>query len=216
MENRMMNSLTTSNHAPSMRRQAIAIMAALFITICALTPVAHATSDTSEHSADLKVFTPRNGDLAGVAGKGFFVDLRARFDGDLASTGASIRTAPPGGLGAAADFPGLVVLLSSSTVGAGPGQNLANLFNIIGVTDRDESLTKDTEIWATWVIAAPRFGNAGALTDSRLLVAIVDGRAPNVVTDQNGDGVVDEKDLESLGFHVISDVVKRHFTVNGF
>lgn len=86
MENRMMNSLTTSNHAPSMRRQAIAIMAALFITICALTPVAHATSDTSEHSADLKVFTPRNGDLAGVAGKGFFVDLRARFDGDLAST----------------------------------------------------------------------------------------------------------------------------------
>jgi hypothetical protein len=109
-----------------------------------------------------------------------------------------------------------VVLLSSSTVGAGAGQNLANLFNIIGVTDRDESLTKDTEIWATWVIAAAKFGDAGKLTNSRLFVAIVDGTAPSVVTDQNGDGVIDEKDLELMGFHVISDVVKRHFTVNGF
>ena len=211
-----MNSSTISTHTPYMRRKTFALMAALLICMCALAPAAQAKSGMREHSAELEVFTPRNGDLAGIGGKGFFVDLRARFDGDLASTGAAIRTAPPGGAGAAADFPGLVVLLSSSTVGAGPGQNLANLFNIIGVTDRDESLTKDTEIWATWVIAAPKFGNTGTLTNARLLVAIVDGRAPSVVTDQNGDGVIDEKDLESLGFHIISDVVKRHFTVNGF
>jgi hypothetical protein len=211
-----MSSLTISNQVSSSRLKAVAIMAALFITICAFAPVAHAKTSSREHSAELEVFTPRNGDFAGVGGKGFFVDLRARFDGDLASTGVSIRTAPPGGAGAAPDFPGLVVLLSSSTVGAGAGQNLANLFNIIGVTDRDETLAKDTEVWATWVIAAPKFGNAGTLTKSRLLVAIVDGRAPSVVTDQNGDGVIDEKDLEALGFHIISDVVKRHFTVNGF
>jgi hypothetical protein len=210
-----MYSSRISKHAPFMRRTVVAF-AALFITLCLLAPSAQAKSGIREHSAELEVFTPRNGDLAGVAGKGFFVDLRARFDGDLASTGVSIRTAPPGGAGAALDFPGLVVLLSTSTVGAGPGQNLANLFNIIGVTDRDETLTKDTEVWATWVIAAPKFGNAGTLTNSRLLVAIVDGRAPSVVTDQNGDGVIDEKDLELLGFHIISDVVKRHFTVNGF
>ena len=209
-----MSSLSISNHTT--QRRVVAMMAALFITICAFAPVAQAKTNSREHSAELEVFTPRNGDLAGVGGKGFFVDLRARFDGDLASTGVSIRTAPPGGTGAAPDFPGLVVLLSSSTVGAGAGQNLANLFNIIGVTDRDESLSKDTEVWATWVIAAPKFGNAGTLTKSRLLVAIVDGRAPSVVTDQNGDGVIDEKDLEALGFHIISDVVKRHFTVNGF
>jgi hypothetical protein len=142
--------------------------------------------------------------------------MRVRFEGDLASTGVSIRTAPPGGAGAASDFPGLVVLLSSSTVGAGAGQNLANLFNIIGVTDRDRSLSRDTEVWATWIIAAPKFGDAGKLTNSRLLVAVVDGRAPNVVTDQNGDGVIDEKDLEAMGFRIISGVEKRHFTVNGF
>jgi hypothetical protein len=167
-------------------------------------------------TADISVFAPKNGDLAGVAGRGFVIDLRVRFDGDLASTGASIRTAPPGGAGAAADFPGLVVLLSSSKVGAGAGQNLANLFNLFGVTDRDETLRKSTDLWGTWVIAAAKFGDPGTLTRSRLLVAIVDGRAPSVVTDQNGDGVIDEKDLELMGFRVISDVVKRNFTVNGF
>ena len=210
-----MYSSTISEHTRFMRRTVLAF-AALFITLCVLAPSAQAKSGIREHSAELEVFTPRNGDLAGVAGKGFFVDLRVRFDGDLTSTGVSIRTAPPGGAGAAPDFPGLVVLLSTSTVGAGPGQNLANLFNIIGVTDRDETLTRDTEVWATWVIAAPKFGNAGTLTNSRLLVAVVDGRAPSVVTDQNGDGVIDEKDLELLGFHIISDIVKRQFTVNGF
>src|SRR4051794_13685205 len=210
------HSSNISKFTNSVRGKAVAALALALLITVALAPSAQAKTYASEHSADVEVFTPRNGDLAGVAGKGFFIDLRARFDGDLASTGASIRTAPPGGAGAAADFPGLVVLFSSSTVGAGPGQNLANLFNIIGVTDRDESLTKDTEIWATWVVAAPKFGNAGTLTKSRLIVAIVEGRAPSVVTDQNGDGVIDEKDLELMGFHIISDVVKRHFTVNGF
>src|SRR5690242_4934240 len=198
------------------RRMAAAVLAALLVISFGFVSSAQAKTGHREHSAELEVFTPRNGDLAGVAGRGFFIDLRARFEGNLASTGANIRTAPPGGAGAATDFPGLVVLLSSSTVGAGAGQNLANLFNIIGVTDRDENLTRETEIWATWVIAAAKFGDAGKFTNSRLLVAIVEGRAPSVVTDQNGDGVIDEKDLEAMGFHVISDVVKRHFTLNGF
>lgn len=204
------------NHTHRVGSKAIITLAALMVISFSFAPTAEAKTASREHSAELQVFAPGNGDLAGVAGRGFFIDLRARFDGDLSSTGASIRTAPPGGAGAAREFPGLVVLLSSSTVGAGAGQNLANLFNIIGVTDRDESLTKDTEIWATWVIAAAKFGDAGKLTKSRLFVAIVDGTAPSVVTDQNGDGVIDEKDLELMGFHVISDVVKRHFTVNGF
>jgi len=165
-------------------------------------------------SVELQVFAPKDGTLAGVGGRGWFVDLRARFDGDLASTGVSIRTAPPGGAGAAANFPGLVVLVSSAKAGA--GQNQANAFNIIGVTDRDEVTGDDTEIWATWIIGAANFGAPGTLTESRLFVAVVDGLAPNVVTDKNGDGIFDEKDLELMGFDVISNVVKRHFIVNGF
>src|SRR4051812_10008615 len=107
------HSSNTSKFTNLVRGKAVAALAlALLITVVALAPSAQAKTYANEHSADVEVFTPRNGDLAGVAGKGFFIDLRARFDGDLASTGASIRTAPPGGAGAAADFPGLVVLLS--------------------------------------------------------------------------------------------------------
>jgi len=164
-------------------------------------------------SVELQVFAPKDGTLAGVGGRGWFVDLRARFDGDLASTGVSIRTAPPGGVGAAANFPGLVVLVSSAKPGAGPGQNFANAFNIIGVTDRDEVTGDDAEIWATWIIGAANFGAPG--TESRLFVAVVDGGAPDVVEDKNGDGIFDEKDLELMGIDVVSNVVKRRFIING-
>jgi len=204
------------DQAPMLKRvlparvRTFAVLAALLLTVWTLASTAEAGS------VELQVFAPKDGTLAGVGGRGWFVDLRARFDGDLASTGVSIRTAPPGGVGAAANFPGLVVLVSSAKPGAGPGQNFANAFNIIGVTDRDEVTGDDTEIWATWIIGAANFGAPGTLTVSRLFVAIVDGLAPNVVTDKNGDGIFDEKDLELMGFNVISNVVKRDFIVNGF
>src|SRR5262245_28372234 len=199
-------------HVLSARTRTFAVLAALVLTVWTLALTAEAGS------VNLEVFAPKDGTLAGVEGRGWFVDLRARFDGDLASTGVSIRTAPPGGAGAAKDnFPGLVVLVSSNAkVGAGAGQNLANLFNIIGVTDRDEADGNDTEIWATWIIGAANFGDKDTLTESRLFVAVVDGLAPNVVEDKNRDGIFDEKDLELMGFNIISDVVKRHFIVNGF
>jgi hypothetical protein len=188
----------------------------LAIAMFAVAPFTYAKSDYRSNRVDLEVLSPKNNDLAGSLGRGFFIDLRATFHTNLAATGTAIRTAPPGPAGAAAEFPGLVVLLSTTKAGAGPGQNLANLFNIMGVTDRDAALSRETEIAATWVIAAAKFGDADTLTNSHLVVAVVEGPAPNVVTDVNGDGVIDEKDLELMGFHIISDVVKRHFTVNGF
>ena len=107
-----------------------------------------------------------------------------------------------------------VVLLSSSRVGVGAGQNLANLFNIVAVTNQTPS---ETDIWSTWIIGAPNvFGTAGQLTRTRLFVAVVDGAAPNVVADRDGNGVFDEKDLALMGFHVISNVRKIDFTINGF
>src|SRR5262245_24883467 len=148
-------------HVLSARTRTFAVLAALVLTVWTLALTAEAGS------VNLEVFAPKDGTLAGVEGRGWFVDLRACFDGDLASTGVSIRTAPPipGGVGAADEFPGLVVLVSSAKAGA--GQNLANLFNIIGVTDRDEAYGNDTEIWATWIIKAANFGDKDTLTESR-------------------------------------------------
>jgi hypothetical protein len=91
-------------------------------------------------------------------------------------------------------MPGLVVLTSttSSTLPgfSGPGTNLAGLFNLTGVTNRD---SQETELWDTWLVGAPV---AGSNVDTVLTVAVVDdlnhdgiyNDAPNVVTDANGDG----------------------------
>ena len=48
-------------------------------------------------------------------------------------------------------LPGLIVLLSTSTVGARNAQNLANLFNLTGFTNQ-----KTNEIWDTWIVGAPQ------------------------------------------------------------
>ncbi|MGH7411845.1 MAG: hypothetical protein ACREJ6_12405 [Candidatus Methylomirabilis sp.] len=178
-----------------------------------------------EHSVSLEVLAPKHGDVAGVGSRAFLVDLVAHFEGNLASTGASPEftggaqtNQPPFpgtfGIGANLDhFPGLVVLLSSSTLGAGPGQNLANLFNIVAITDRRDD---DTDVSATWIIGAPNvFGAVGQHTPSRLFVAVVEGPAPNVLEDRDGNGRFDEKDLRLMGFHVISNVKKVSFIING-
>jgi len=200
-------------------RKSIISLAVLAFTVFVFSSVSHAGS------VELKVLTPRSGDIAGVGSRGFLVDLRARFEGDLMSTGTSLELTGPGPLANAGpfpgdfspghdpSFPGLVVLLSTSKPGAGPGQNLANLFNIVAVTDRTED---ETEIWATWIIGAPNlFGNMNEMTESRLLVAIVSGNAPDVVMDMNMDGEFDKKDLHMMGLDVISNVRKVDFIVNG-
>jgi len=183
--------------------------------------------DDDDKSVAITVFAPGKGDVAGVGSRAFLVDMALQFDGDLASTGATVELTGPGALQNAGPFPGtfsvgankdhfpsLVVLLSSTLVGAGPGQNIANLFNINAVTNRSAS---STEIWSTWIVGnANAFGKVGENTPSRLFVAMVEGPAPDVVIDMDKNGVINKKDLQLMGYKVISNTPKVDFVVNGF
>src|SRR5882757_8682149 len=112
-------------------------------------------------------------------------------------------------------MPGLVVLTSTTNNTlpgfSGPGTNLANLFNLTGITNRDD---KETELWDTWIVGAPI---AGQNIDTTLTVAVIDDLdsngiyddAPNVVTDQNGDGIINAEDLKLIG--VASNIVTVPF-----
>ncbi len=182
---------------------------------------------------DVEILAPGRGDNAGIAGAGWFVDLAIDFhDTTLAGTGftanqltgpaAHNNTAPfPGTFSTGVDdrMPGLVVLTSTtnSTLAgfSGPGTNLANLFNLSGVTDRSEN---DVELWDTWIVGAPV---AGKDVTTTLTVAVIDdlnhdgiyNDAPGVVTDQNADGRIDGRDLEVIG--VASKVETVTFRING-
>ena len=183
-------------------------------------------SDDDGKPVRITVLAPEDGYRAGLGSRAFLVDLSIQFKGDLASTGVTPELTGPGamqnsgpfpgtfGLGANHDhFPSLVVLLSSTTAGMGPGQNLSNLFNINTVTNQDES---GTEIWSTWIVGAPNaFGRVGEQTPSQLFVAVVEGTAPDVVVDMDSNGKFDKKDLKLMGYKVISNTPKVDFVVNG-
>lgn len=197
-----------------------------FLATATLTGPALADTDDDDNSASITVFAPGKGDVAGIGSRAFLVDISVQFNGNLSSTGVTPELTGPGplqnagpfpgtfSLGTNRDhFPGLVVLLSSTTIGAGPGQNLSNLFNINAVTNQDAS---GTEIWSTWIVGAPNaFGLVGQRTPSRLFLAVVEGTAPDVVTDMDGNGVLDKKDLKLMGYKVISNTPKVDFMVNG-
>ena len=171
----------------------------------------------------VQVFAPRSGDSVGKASKGFFVDLAVRYP-SLVSSGADFQLTGPGGHqnqapfpGAAAPgvdekLPGLIVLLSTSTVGAKNAQNLANLFNLTGFTNQ-----KTNEIWDTWIIGGPAFGK-NVRSVLRVAVAADKNRdgiyndAPAVVPDSNGDGRINATDLKAFG--VASDIVVIPFRIS--
>jgi len=102
-----------------------------------------------------------------------------------------------------------------SSASQGPGTNLANLFNITGVTNRS---AQETELWDTWLVGAPI---AGQDVDTTLTVAEVadlnhDGiynDAPDVVPDVNNDGKVNADDPRAIG--VASNIVTVPFHING-
>ena len=205
-----------------------------FASATGATPSA-AASDSSK-PVHLEVLAPDGGDSAGTQGKGWFVDLRinypsigpnglqaAGFTGLQLTGPAGHKNVPPfpGTFSTGQDdrLPGLVVLTSTTNNTlpgfSGPGTNLANLFNLTGITNRT---AEESEIWDTWIVGA---AIAGKDVDTTLTVAVVadlngDGiynDAPNVVRDSNGDGVVDAKDLEALG--VASDIKTVEFHING-
>jgi hypothetical protein len=171
----------------------------------------------------VQVFAPRASDIVGKASKGFFVDLAIRYP-SLASSGADYQlTGPtthqnqapfPGASAASVDekLPGLIVLLSTTTVGAKNAQNLANLFNLTGFTNQ-----RTNEIWDTWIVGAPNFGKN---VRSVLRVAVAADKnkdgiyndAPATVPDANRDGRINAIDLKAYG--VASDIVAVPFRIS--
>jgi hypothetical protein len=182
---------------------------------------------------DVTVFAPQDGDNAGIAGAGWFVDLEVDFPPtSLSGTGfnglqltgpaghANVPPAP-GAFGTGHDdkLPGLVVLTSTTNATlpgfSGPGTNLAGLFNLTGVTNRTP---EEIELWDTWLVGA---AIAGSGVDTVLTVAVIDDLdhdgvyddAPDVVQDVNGDGRVDRRDLQAIG--VASNIVRVPFHISG-
>jgi hypothetical protein len=200
-----------------------AMVAAAFVGPA--TSIARASG--SDREAEIKVWVPRSGDVAGVGNKAFFVDMSIRYKhSDLLGAGFTSPqlTGPgthqnlppfpkPATIGHDESVPNLVVLLDGTSVGAKQGQNLAGLFNLTGVTNREDD---EVELWDTWMIAAPNFGTGSAT----LRVAVVDDLnhngilddAPDTVADSDGDGDVDSKDLEAIG--LASGVREVSFTIN--
>jgi hypothetical protein len=182
----------------------------------------------------IEVFAPERHSNAGAGGFGWFVDMEVDFLGkNLHQAGFSgLQTTGPGAHNNVAPFPGTfspgrddrlpgLVVLTSTTQGSnvdpafsGPGTNLANLFNLTGITNRDD---KETELWDTWIVAKPI---AGQDVDSMLTVAVIDdlnhdgvyNDAPDVVPDLNHDGLIDAQDLERMG--VASNIVTVPFRIN--
>jgi hypothetical protein len=177
------------------------------------TATAAASRSASKQAASpvkVEVFAPRSGDIAGKQSKGFFVDLALRYP-SLAASGADFQlTGPtthqnqapfPGSFSPGVDekVPGLIVLLSTTTIGARNAQNLANLFNLTGFTNQ-----KANEIWDTWIVGAPSFGKN---VHSVLRVAVAADKnkdgiyndAPAVVPDANHDGRINAVDLNAYG-----------------
>jgi hypothetical protein len=181
----------------------------------------------------IEVFAPERGANAGANGFGWFVDMEVDFLGknlrqagfsglQLTGPGVHNNVPPfPGAFSTGRDdrLPGLVVLTSTTNNTlpgfSGPGTNLANLFNLTGITNRD---AKETELWDTWIVGAPI---AGQNVNSTLTVAVVDdlnhdgifNDAPNVIPDLNNDGRIDAGDLKLLG--VASNIVTVPFRING-
>ena len=188
----------------------VALAAVVAATATAATNGKKNPSKKANSPVQVQVFAPRTGDVAGKQSKGFFVDLALRYP-SLAASGADFQlTGPtthqnqapfPGTFSAGVDekVPGLIVLLSTSTVGAKNAQNLAGLFNLTGFTNQ-----KTNEIWDTWIVGAPSFGKN---VRSVLRVAVAADKnkdgiyndAPAVVPDANHDGRINAVDLEAYG-----------------
>jgi hypothetical protein len=219
---------------------AAAVAVVVGTTVAVTSAVSASTSAASSAGAAqrakpvrIEVFAPERGANAGAAGFGWFVDMEVDFLGmnlrqagftGLQLTGpAGHNNVPPfpGAFSTGQDdrLPGLVVLTSTTNNTlpgfSGPGTNLAGLFNLTGITNRD---SKETELWDTWIVGAPI---AGQNVDTTLTVAVIDdlnhdgifNDAPNVVPDLNHDGRIDAADLKLLG--VASNIITVPFRING-
>lgn len=230
-----------------MKRKKIVKQAALGTAALSLGVIIAGTAAANgNRPVDIEVLAPEGGHRVGVDGRGWFVDLEIGFDDTtLDQTGFGLQITGPstekdesgnpvplaghipgpfqGGFSPGADdrLPGLIVLVSTFKPLAGSCQNLANLFNLTGVTNVSDD---GVEIWDTWIIGKDIFraGAAGGEgVRSKLYVAMADdldgdgiyNDAPPVVPDVNGDGKCNKRDLKAVG--LASRVEKVNFHING-
>lgn len=214
---------------------ALAVAAATAAVLPAVSASADQSGAHGRPPVSVDIKSPQHGANAGIAGADWLIDLSIGYPGGpgglrLAGFTAPQLTGPaghndvpplPGTFSTGQDdrLPGLIVLDSTASTTlpgfSGPGTNLANLFNVTGVTNRTQ---RETEIGDTWIVAAPI---AGVGTGTTLTVAVVadlnhDGvynDAPGVLTDLNHDGKVDQADLVKLG--VASNIATVRFHLNG-
>jgi hypothetical protein len=191
-------------------------VAAVIVAIGVATAAAYVSTSGASNRAKpvrIEVFAPERGANAGANGFGWFVDMevdflrmnlqQAGFSGlQLTGPGVHNNVPPfPGVFSTGRDdrLPGLVVLTSTTNDVlpgfSGPGTNLANLFNLTGITNRDDDTTLT-------VAVVDDLNHDGVFND-----------APNVVPDLNNDGRIDARDLELLG--VASNIVTVPFRING-
>jgi hypothetical protein len=164
-----------------MKKSHIAMAATVAIvigtTVAVTSAVSASTSSASSTGASqrakpvrIEVFAPERGANAGASGFGWFVDMEVDFLGmNLHQAGFSgLQLTGPLGHTNVPPFPGLfstgqddrmpgLVVLTSTTNNtlpgfSGPGTNLAGLFNLTGITNRD---SKETELWDTWARPSP-------------------------------------------------------------
>lgn len=194
---------------------------------------ATALAADDDKPVNVKMFAPKNGDRVGTGGRGWFVDLEIEYAVDsvaktgftapqLTGPGVHNNAAPfPGTFSPGADdrLPGLIALVSTATVGARSCQNIANLFNLTGLTNAAPSLEAPStvSIWDTWIIGAPNFGVNTMSTVYAAVAADVNGDgvfndAPAILPDADGNGFCDDKDLKAYG--VASGIRKASFFIN--
>ena len=150
----------------------------------------NATTPAGMPPVSAQIFTPRNGDVVGVNGAGWILDLLFDASSSMANSlisekagytsGFVSQSSPAFKPGPNSLIPGLVVLLNTTTTGAplsGPGTNLAGLFQI----NNFRTVNCDTiiEIWAEWLVGKPIAGHG----PSQINVFLVNGTAPAVLAD---------------------------------
>jgi hypothetical protein len=189
---------SSSRVAWSLRRWAASgIVLLVFLSLVsygastALVSTTKVSADDEHAPIIVTVFSPGQGDHAGVSGAGFVIDIsldaaRPADNGYLSAAKGympyfndpSSSTFHPG---ADPGAPGLVVLLSTTenipgTLFVGPGTNLAGLFQINGVSKANDGTIAET--WNTWQVGK---AIAGSGIHSILTVFVVKGKAPAAI-----------------------------------
>jgi hypothetical protein len=155
---------------------------------------------------NIDLFTPRTGEIVGIDGEGWLIDM-AIINSDLNAN----YFAPSNGYkplyhdnftagfapGVSEAIPGLVILSNTSTIAGGNKTNLANLCQINAVTGIQNGVI--SEYWATWFVGS---AFAGLDEVSGLTIFVVNGTAPATI---NG----------TLPSNIISNVLNVGFNLSG-